>query len=212
VHTHLPKYEFTAKDVTTSLTFVALAYEKSIINAARFIFLVLSHLKRFGVDLSSTVIQTDWGTEFLGPTNSKEPSLFVKVIEETFKATHTTIPVATPRFNGVVENFNGCIEDEFYQIEPITQRLEMQERLYGYMLYYHMERPNQGLDYKTPFQFLKEKTTISDANIVNFPPLIIDEIPLYVDQPLNPKTGDFFPDLVNFSQKAKKVESLEWGV
>jgi len=193
----LPCYEYSAKDNISGLAFVCLAEEKSLINSVRFIYLLFKHFQSFGIDVSKIKLQTDNGSEFIGSMTAKKRSAFTKLIEDVFRAEHTTIPVATPRFNGGVENFHGRIEDEFYSLEDLTSAKDVQERLFGYMLYYNLERPNQGegIDYRTPFELFREKTGIEDSNICVFPPLILDKIPIYVPQMLG-KGGDFLPDEV----------------
>ena len=191
----LPRYEYSAKDNISTLGFVCLAEEKSLINSVRFIYLLFKHLQSFGIDTSKIKLQSDNGSEFIGSTSAKKRSAFTKLIEDVFGAEHATIPVATPRFNGGVENFHGRIEDEFYSLEDFTSAKDVQERLFGYMLYYNLERPNQGegINYRTPFEFFREKTGIDDPNICVFPPLILDKIPIYVPQILG-RGGDFSPD------------------
>ena len=70
------------------------------------------------------------------------------------------------------------------------------------MLYYNLERPHQGegMNYRTPFEFFREKTGIDDPNICVFPPLILDKIPIYVPEMLG-RGGDFLPDEI----------TLTWG-
>ncbi len=60
---------------------------------------------------------------------AKRPSAFTRLIEEGYGARHITIPVRAPHFNGVVENFHGRIEDEFYTLEPLPTEEEMLELL-----------------------------------------------------------------------------------
>ena len=151
----LPQYEYRAKDNISGLAFVCLAEEKSLINSVRFAYLLFKHFHSFGIDTSKIKVQSDNGSEFIGSTSARKRSAFTKLIEDVFGAEHTTIPVATPRFNGGVENFHGRIEDEFYSLEDFTSAKDVQGRLFGYMLYYNLERPNQGegMNYRTPFEF-----------------------------------------------------------
>ena len=151
----IKSYEYSAKDNISGLSFVCLAEEKSLINSIRFIYLLFKHFKSFGIDTSRIKVQSNNGSEFIGSTSARKRSAFTKLIEDVFGAEHTTIPVATPRFNGGVENFHGRIEDEFYSLEDFTSAKDVQGRLFGYMLYYNLERPNQGegMNYRTPFEF-----------------------------------------------------------
>ncbi|MDH7561741.1 MAG: hypothetical protein QHJ34_16190, partial [bacterium] len=82
--------------MTTATTFVAFAYELRVANSMRFATLVLEHLSRHGINLHQLTVQSDWGTEFVGPANAKKNSPFVQLLEQVYGVTHRTIPVATP--------------------------------------------------------------------------------------------------------------------
>jgi len=204
----LPKYQYTLRDVITGLTFVSFAYELSIENSMRFAALVLEHLRRHGVALKGATVQSDWGTEFVGPTNAKKTSPFVQLLEGGYGITHRTIPVATPRFNGSVENFHGRIEDELYQNEPITSERELLDKTASYLLFYHFLRPHRGLPHPhtravTPYQFLTTKLPHAPTSLPFLPPVILDKIPLSpkkLTQDLIPhQPGTVLPDPVIFS-------------
>jgi hypothetical protein len=100
------------------------------------------------------------------------------VAQQTFGARHSTIPPATPRFNGSVENFHGRIEDEFYDLEDLPTLPDFLAKAFTYMLYFNLERPNMDLK-RTPFQMVEQKTNIKDPHFMSFPPLILDDLPLF---------------------------------
>ncbi|KRT76502.1 MAG: hypothetical protein XU14_C0043G0007 [Armatimonadetes bacterium CSP1-3] len=185
----LPGYEYTAKDVATGIAYVCLAYEGSEINSLRFVHLLFQHLLRHGVDVHHTTVQTDNGSEFLGHPQAKRTSAFTRLVEQRYGARHTTIPVAAPRFNGVVENFHGRVEDEFYTLEPLPTEEEMLERLFGYILYYNFGRPNEGHAMKTPVEALQEKAPEISPDVAAFPPLVLDRIDLSASELLPPVSG-----------------------
>jgi len=185
----LPGIEYTAKDVTTGLAFVCLAFERSEINSLRFIHLLFQHLTRHGVDLTQVTVQSDNGSEFIGSVEAKRASAFTRLIEQRYGARHLTIPVRAPRFNGVVENFHGRVEDEFYTIEPLPTEAEMLERLFGYILYYNFGRPNEGLGMKTPIEALQEKAPQISPDVGALSPIVLDRIELSVTDLLPPISG-----------------------
>lgn len=174
----LPKYEYTIRDVVTGTTFICYAYQLSTLHSARFIALCLDHFHRYGLDLSQITVQSDNGPEFIGSITAKKDSLFTHVIESTFGARHRTIPPATPRFNGAVENFHGRVEDEFYDLENLLDTPDLLSKAFAYMLYFNLERPNLNLK-KTPFQAVQQQTHIRDPNFMAFPPLVLDHLPLF---------------------------------
>ncbi len=177
----LPKYQYSIKDVLTTTTFICYAYQLSTFNSAKFIALCLDHFRRHGLDLSQITIQTDNGAEFIGSVFAKRDSLFTRVVEETFAAQHSTIPPATPRFNGSVENFHGRIEDEFYDLEDLPTLSDLLGKAFSYMLYFNLERPNLDLK-KTPFQAVKQQTDLHNSQFMLFPPLVLDDLPLFGPQ------------------------------
>lgn len=185
----LPVFEYTAKDVATGLAFVCLAYEHSEINSLCFIHVLFQHLIRHGVDLHQLTVQTDNGTEFIGHPEAKRTAAFTRLIEQRYGARHTTIPVNTPRFNGVVENFHGRIEDEFYTLEPLPTEADMLERLFGYILYYNFGRPNDGHEMKTPVECLQAKAPQISPEVAAFPPVVLDRLELSAADLLSPISG-----------------------
>jgi len=177
----LPKFEYTIKDVLTGTTFISYAHKLSTFNSARFIALCLDHFRSYGLDLSQITIQTDNGSEFIGSITAKKDSLVTRVVEKTFGARHVTIPPATPRFNGSVENFHGRIEDEFYDLEDLLNLSDLLGKALTYMLYFNLERPNLNLK-KTPLEAVQQQTEIKDPQFMVFPPLLLDQLPLFGPQ------------------------------
>jgi len=177
----LPKFEYTIKDVLTSTTLICYAHQLSTFNSAKFIALCLDHFRSYGLDPSQITIQTDNGSEFIGSISAKKDSLFTRVVERTFGARHVTIPPATPRFNGSVENFHGRIEDEFYDLEDLLNLPALLSKALTYMLYFNLERPNLNLK-KTPFETVQLQTEIKNPQFTVFPPLVLDQLPLFGPQ------------------------------
>jgi transposase len=115
----LPRYGFTARDLRTGGTWIAYAEEGSLTNAIIFLKLLAGHLARWGVDLKKVAIQIDNGGEFIGSWQSKEVSKFVRLVEQDWGG-HFPIPPGAKTYNSDVEAFHHRIEDEFYQIKPIS--------------------------------------------------------------------------------------------
>lgn len=123
------------------------------------------------------------------------------MIERTFGATHITIPPATPRFNGSVENFHGRIEDEFYDLEDLPTLSTFLNKAYTYMLYFDLERINLNLK-RSPFQMVRERNHIKDPNFMDFPPVVLDYLPLEAPELLS--VNDVSDDL-------NGIETVEKG-
>ncbi|TCW60819.1 helix-turn-helix domain-containing protein [Treponema sp. J25] len=88
----LPRYQFTARCVRTGAIFIAYGREKSVTNAALFLLALYRHFQGYGIRLEGSVVQTDNGTEFTAPWNSTKVTIFTKVVERCWHATHHRIP------------------------------------------------------------------------------------------------------------------------
>ena len=73
----LPKYEYTARDVRTGAAWFCFANANNSFNAALFAGYLLGHLRRHGVALKQTTVQTDNGSEYVGHVDKRDgESLF----------------------------------------------------------------------------------------------------------------------------------------
>lgn len=123
----LAKYEFTFRDVSTGLAFVAYGSEKSVTNNHIFfknvIFPFLKSIK--GLDLKTISFQTDNGSENTnrkrrGPVYQEmKKSVVTEFIEEYFKDHKTIIPGHCTAQSDV-ESFHNVIERECLAWEEIT--------------------------------------------------------------------------------------------
>jgi hypothetical protein len=55
----LPRYQYSAKDVVTGVSFFCYAFEHSEINSIRFAQAILEHLKGYGINPHQITFQTD---------------------------------------------------------------------------------------------------------------------------------------------------------
>ena len=188
----LPKYEITARDVKTGVTWVCLTDSKEATRTSAFISMLIQHLIKHGFDVKKIKIQTDNGTEFHNLNGSLETSQFEKVCNH-FEVPMLRIPPAAPTFNSDVETFHRLVEDEFYSIERFKNKEDMNRQLYTYMLDFNHLRTNSNKDYKSPIQLLLEDYPNCNENVLNFPIVNINE---YLH---------FYYDLFN---KMSKLESF----
>jgi len=169
----LPVYQFTARDVTSGLTFWAFSYEKSLTNAVLFIKYVFEHLKAHGIELSKVTIQTDNGSEFIGAPDAKDLSQFTKTIL-SYGARHSTIPLAAHRFQADVETFHNLEETEFFDIETFRGMKIFLEKTNTYTLWFNLIRPNTYKENQTPLQIAKLKIPGISKTIAMLPPVVLD--------------------------------------
>jgi len=100
------------------------------------------------VEYKIHTVQTDNGSEFAGA--------FKEAIEE-LEAAHLWSRPRSPKSNGYVERFNWTIQDEFlnYHIgEAGVNSSHFNQLLSDWLVFYNTKRPHQGLNYKTPSQYL----------------------------------------------------------
>jgi len=77
------KYQFSARDVRTCISFISYGYEKSSTNVGIFSFYLVSHLKNLNIDLTRVQSQSDNGTEFIGsPKTTTAITPYIKIVNE----------------------------------------------------------------------------------------------------------------------------------
>lgn len=155
---NLPRYQYTARDVTSGLVFWAFAYEYSISNSVSFLNYLINFLNSFNINLSNITIQTDNGSEFIGSSNAKSISHFTKTCMH-YGITHFTIPPGAHRFQSDVETFHNLEEVEFFDIESasFTSLKDFLDKAYTYQLFFNLIRPNTYKENKTPYDIVREK-------------------------------------------------------
>ncbi|MBI5701598.1 helix-turn-helix domain containing protein [Candidatus Saganbacteria bacterium] len=102
LHTRLPRYQFTARDVKSGAMFIAYAKNKDLGNASTFCAYLLAHLKRLGINVNEIGIQTDNDGAFVGNWRPGSNSTFTYIIEKIFEAEHLRIPPSSPTYNSDV--------------------------------------------------------------------------------------------------------------
>lgn len=183
----LPKYQFTARDEKTGAVFFSFAYENTNINAASFVTYLMEHLKRHGVIVSEVTIQTDNGMEFVGPNMSKVNSLFTHMVQKVYGATHIRIPVGKPNVNADVETFHRLIEDNFYDLEEYSDRIDLLNKAYTFQLIFNYLWVNSYKWNKTPVKILNESNSQIDPAVLSLPPIILDYHNMLYLRKLNPE-------------------------
>ena len=176
LHDNYPKYQFSARDMRTGVTFVSYGYEKSTINVGFFVLYVCQHLANMGVDLSKVEWQSDNGAEFVGPTNRKRGQTFYEDIVDQFGCKRSRIPPRQCTYNSDVEAMHRLIEDEFYDLEDYDSQKQFLCKAFTYMLYFNYRRRFRYKYGKTPMEILKENTTNNRKarRIAILRPIILD--------------------------------------
>jgi len=172
----LPRYQYTARDVTTGLTFLGFAQECSLANATLFAQRICRHLQQCGAQLDQTTWQSDNGSEFVGSWQAKHDSAFTRAIERVPGQQHRTIPPGQHRFQADVETVHNLMEIEFYEIETFTDRADFLTKAVLYQHYFNLARKNSGKEYKTPWQLVVAKDPNAHPLLPLLTPVFLDEL------------------------------------
>lgn len=157
------RYLFVAIDRATRWVFVRVYNSKTAANARRF----LRDLER-ACPLRIRTILTDKGKEFTdrlfglrkrAQTGRHEFDRLCAELDIDYRLT----PPMSPQTNGMVERFNGRIEDVL-QGHHFRSGEELEATLHRYVWLYNQQLPQSALSSKTPLQVMKAATwvTLSD--------------------------------------------------
>lgn len=171
---HLPKYQYTARDVTSGALFLGFTDELSLTYAELFAERILTHLHQHGVDTSNVTVQTDNGSEFIGSWQAKDDSAFTRTVEG-FRATHKTIPPRAHRFQADVETVHALMETEFY-LERFKSRADFIAKAATYQLFFNCVRPNSGKENQCALELLKGKDLQQGFGLLYLPPVYGEDL------------------------------------
>ena len=171
----LPRYQYTARDVSTGLLFLGYSTELSLSYADLFAQRIIDHLRRCEISMNGVTWQSDNGVEFVGSWQSKKDSQFTRTIQRVTGQIHRTIPPGAHRFQADVETVHSLMETEFYEIEQFADRRNFLNKATTYCLYFNLARINSGKENKTPWELICEKGT-HDPRLPILPPVYLDEL------------------------------------
>jgi transposase InsO family protein/transposase-like protein len=149
------RYLFVAIDRATRWVFVRITNNKTAANARRF----LRDLER-ACPMRIRTILTDNGKEFtdrlfgLRKRTATGKHEFDKMCSE-LDIEHRLSPPQHPQTNGMVERFNGRIEDVL-QSHHFRSGEELEATLHRYVWLYNQQLPQSALGSKTPLQAMKD--------------------------------------------------------
>jgi transposase len=173
---NLPKVQYTARDVTSGLTYRGYADERSIAYATLFTEYVSVKLQEAKADLSRTRRQSDNGSEYVGSWQKRGPSAYTLKVESVKGQHHQTIPPGAHRWQADVETVHNLDEKDFYELEQFVDRKDFLEKAYSYQLFFNLERPNTGKENQTPWQIAREKEPGLSIQAAMIPPVFLDEL------------------------------------
>ena len=172
----LPRYQYTAREVTSGWHYVSYAQECTLAYSKLFAEVVLAHLRACGVRFRDSRLQTDNGCEFVGNWQSKSDSEFTKAVEANRGLVHTRCPPRAHTWQADVETAHRLIEDEFYEVERFSSRADFLRKAAAYNLWFNVARGNSGKEHRTPWELIHEKEPGVDPAICALPPVFLDEL------------------------------------
>jgi transposase len=172
----LPRYQYTARDVTTGLLFLAFAQECTLTFAELFARRIIVHLQNCGCDLAQTTWQSDNGSEFIGSWQAKTDSDFTQTIQRVPGQQHRTIPPGQHRFQADVETVHSLMETEFYEVESFADRDDFLNKAITYQHYFNLARKNSAKEYQTPWQLVRNKNPKAHPLLPLLEPVLLDDL------------------------------------
>lgn len=153
---HLPRYQYSARDVRTGAAYLAYAQTNDSLKAAAFAGYVLNHLAHSGVRLRGTTVQTDNGTEYVGGGRKKsfQATLFESVVEHFTGRRPSRIFPGACRSQSDVESYHRLVEEELYEVEDLRTEHELLGRAFTYQMYFNHLRKNLYKGGKAPRDIL----------------------------------------------------------
>ncbi len=172
----LPRYQYTAREVTSGWHYLSFAQECTLAYSKLFAEVILEHLQGCGVRFKGSRVQTDNGCEFVGNWQSKSDSEFTKAVEAVKGLRHTRCPPRAHTWQSDVETAHRLIEDEFYEVERFSSRADFLRKAGAYNLWFNVARRNSGKEDKTPWELIHEREPRIDPAVCALPPLFLDEL------------------------------------
>ena len=171
----IPKYQWSALDVSSRFKLIAYSREKSWTNGLCWYLWVISWLRSHGVN-STIVFIVDNGEEFGGKSWMKVRELrkliggFGCRVIQNHKGHYEE--------NAHLERSHRTDDEEFYipRALEIKSEAELLEEAMGYMYYYNNVREHSSLDYQAPFSYLKSQLPDIDDRIRFVIPIMLDKV------------------------------------
>jgi len=171
----IPNYQWSALDVNSRFKLIAYSREKSWTNGLCFYLWAVSWLRSHGVK-TETIFTVDHGEELGGKSWLK--------LTELQKLLHGLGCRVIQNHKGHceenahVERSHRTDDDEFYipRVSHINSEQDLLDEALGYIYYYNNVRPHSSLDYKTPFDHLKQQLPEIDDHIRIVIPIMLDKV------------------------------------
>ena len=170
----LPQRQYTHREVSCGVQFIAFADELSLTHSTIFATYINQHLERHGLLPKRSIRQTDNGSEYIGSWNAKKASSYTREIGRIKGQQHSTIFPGAKTCQSDVETVHNLIEQEFFEIENFKDREDFFNKANTYQMFFNFERPNTYKENKTPWELAKEKNPKLKKKALILPPIDLD--------------------------------------
>ena len=170
----LPKYQYTARDVTTGWMALGFANQNTATAACCFADRIGRFLSASGIDLTKTTFQSDNGPEFKGCFRADRKRDGLEKTVADLGSRLRFIPPGAWSYNADVETAHSIIEPEFYDIENFENRWDFYQRVWAYQTWFNAARKNGSKGYKSPWDILNEKLDKPSLGLLTLPPVMTD--------------------------------------
>jgi transposase len=195
----LPRYQITARCVKSGALFIGYAEEKTNLNTAIFIYMLLSHLQDNGIDITKITIQTDNGTEFRNFKSNKS-TMFLDVLG-FFGLKYYHIPAGAKTWQSDVETSHRLIEDEFYAYKIFDTRNAFFRQAHAYQKHFNIKRKNSYKEKQTPADILTDDLINGMISLNEIHEIYVDDLLDFKPMIMDNFTLEFLKD---FKEKLKR--------
>jgi len=172
---NIPNYQWSALDVNSRFKLIAYSREKTWTNGLCWFLWVLSYLRSSGVKVE-IIFTVDNGEEVGGKSWIKVAELG-KLIKG-FGARLIQNHKGHCEENAHVERSHRTDDDELYipRVMKINSEKDLLNEALGYIYYYNCVREHSSLDYKTPYDYLKNQLPEINDTIRFVQPFMLDDV------------------------------------
>ena len=170
----LPKVQYTHREVSCGIQFLAFADELSLTHATLFAKRINQHLEKHGLLPEEAIRQTDNGSEYIGSWNAKKASAYTREVDRIKGQRHSTIFPGAKTCQSDVETVHNLIEQDFFEIESFRDRDDFFDKAHTYQMFFNLERPNTYKENKSPWELAKEKKPKLKKEALMLPTIDLD--------------------------------------
>jgi len=169
---HLPRYQYTARDIKSGLLFTAYARQISLAHTRVFIQTIVAFLKENGLQPRQLGFQYDNGSEFIGSVRRGDYGALESWLQEQ-GIDFMRIPIRRWSYNADVETVHSIMEYEFFEIEEFPSCKNFYHKAAEYCLFFNNLRANSYRSGRAPIDYVHAAGR--SPNICLWMPFDLDE-------------------------------------